>query len=582
MRPGTGTVEATDTPPGEWVVCPRCEADDATVVVRSGDRLLGLPGTFQVVRCRPCRFLYTNPQPDHDTLARHYPPGYPLYQPSPNGQAEPTVMRARLRAGVLRARRYPATGDGGGPVWRTAGRLASRLLSQRFVWLPPFVPDGTLVEVGSATGAYLAEMRDLGWDVAGVELDPAASSTARQRYGVDVRTGTLEQAALPEGCADVVVMRMVLEHLRDPRRTLEEVRRILKPSGRLLVSVPNADSLEARLFGSAWYAWDLPRHLSHFTPGSLAALLREAGFGWVRVRHLVNANNLAHSLHYRRGGQGSTTPGRRFWFLAAGQAVVRSAGRIAAEARPREQAHEIRRFYEHGAGPDAQSSTMLTQQAVALMLGAARPVDGVTVDLGCGQGANLATLQRGAASVVGVDVSFAALLAAHRRTDGHVPLAVADAGRLPLADGSVGIVVCSEVLEHVPELGLALAEIARVLRPGGSALITTPNYLNPMGLRKRREDARLGGQRWEPWGSHDGGMERLITPRLLLHALPAEMAVVSRCGLDHYTAWFAPWRLGAWLANRPAIRWLLDERAGRLPVLRSVGMHLCLVARKRS
>ncbi|RDI76261.1 Methyltransferase domain-containing protein [Gaiella occulta] len=340
-----------------FVTCRRCGADDPALVVCSGDRLLGLPGGFRVVRCRRCGFLYTNPQLGEAALARHYPPEYPPYHPPPNGQAEPDGrLRAGLRAGVLEARRYPARGDGGRLRWRAAGTLASRLLSQRFVWLPPFVPGGTLVEVGSATGAYLAEMRALGWDVVGIEVDPAASATARQRHGLDVRTGTVEQAALPDGYADVVVMRMVLEHVRDPRRTLSELRRVLKPGGRLLLSVPNAGSLEARLFGSAWYGWDLPRHLSHFTPASLAALLSEAGFGRVRVRHLANANNLAGSLHYRRGGLGAPRhPGRALRVGAAVASVAHSAGRIAAEA----EARPARTVICPRCGPGSVATTVL-------------------------------------------------------------------------------------------------------------------------------------------------------------------------------------------------------------------------------
>lgn len=313
-----------------WVPCPRCRADEGTPVVCSGDRLLALGGEFWVVRCKRCEFLYTNPQPGDAVLARHYPPAYPLF--APPAQADSGAVRGlrrRLRAGVLASRGYGRCG----PVWLLAGRLAGRLLPQRFLWLPPFVAGGTLVEAGCATGAYLAEMRDLGWNVIGVEPDSGAAATARDRFGLDVRAATLEQANLPASCADVVAMRMVLEHVRDPRRTLAEARRILRPGGLLLVSVPNAGSLEARLFGRHWFAWDLPRHLSHFTAESLGGLLGEAGLGGIRVRHLVNANNLAGSLRYRRGEAGPGQPGRALQLLALVAAAARTAGRIAAEAR---------------------------------------------------------------------------------------------------------------------------------------------------------------------------------------------------------------------------------------------------------
>lgn len=318
--------------PELWVRCRRCGADDAAAVVRSDDRLLGLPGEFRVVRCRRCGFLYTNPQPGDAVLSRHYPPSYPVFGAVRDARPRSERgARARLRAGVLAARGYPVSG----PRWQVAGRLASRLLPQRFLWLPPFVPGGTLVDVGCATGAYLAEMRDLGWQVIGVEPNARAAAAARQRLGLPVRTGTLEDAALADACADVVVMRMVLEHVRDPRRALEEARRILKPGGRLLLSVPNAGSLEARLFGRHWSAWDLPRHLSHFSPESLSGLLHEAGFGATRVHHLVNANNISASIRYLAGRTGAGAPwhSRPLLPLAVVASLLRQSGRIAAEAK---------------------------------------------------------------------------------------------------------------------------------------------------------------------------------------------------------------------------------------------------------
>jgi SAM-dependent methyltransferase len=320
---------------GDRVTCRACDANDAVPVIRSGDRLLGIPGEFQVVRCRRCGFLYTNPQPDERTLALHYSAGYPLHRvearPAPSAQHG---VRSRLKAGLLAARRYPVTGAPPTWAWRAAGALVGKTLASRFVWLPPFVPGGTLVEVGCATGGYLAEMRDLGWRVVGIEPSERAVDAARSLHQLDVRLGTLEEAALPDAVADVVVMRMVLEHVRDPRRTLVGARRILKPGGRLLALVPNAGSLEARLFGGDWYAWDLPRHLSHFTPRTLATMLGEAGFARVRVRHLANANNLEGSVRYRRGEIAAAPPPRRsLRLVAALAAAARTAGRIVAGAR---------------------------------------------------------------------------------------------------------------------------------------------------------------------------------------------------------------------------------------------------------
>lgn len=239
-----------------------------------------------------------------------------------------------------------------------------------------------------------------------------------------------------------------------------------------------------------------------------------------------------------------------------------------------------RRYYKETAGTAAQSSTTLTQRAVLRMLDAVGPVSGMAVDVGCGIGSNLTALQGVAERVLALDISSSALREARLHTAGMVPAMVADASRLPLRSGSALLVLCSEVLEHVSDLRVVLAEIHRILVPGGWLLVTSPSYLNPMGVRKKRMDRKLGGPRWEPWGSHVGGMERFMTPGKLKLALPSGFEIRRQFGIDHYSAWFAPSRPTAWLANRPAARALLDERIGRLPLFRSFGMHNCVIARK--
>lgn len=324
--------------------CLLCESDVWEPVITSSDRMLGIPGEFHVVRCTRCDFMYSHPQPDARTLKRHYPASYPAFAPppAPRPSRAGRGIRAWLRNAVLAARGYPMAAPARPAL---AGRSLSAALAQRFVWLPEFVPGGTLLEVGCATGPYIAEMRELGWNVIGVEPDESAARAARENLGLDVRTGTLEGSELPAGCCDVVVMRMVLEHVPEPRATLAEVGRVLAPGGRLLISVPNAASIEASVFGDRWFAWDLPRHLSHFTPHTLAALLESCGFVVEAVHHLVNANNIATSLRYVSGRVGLASPwqARALLPLAAVQAAVRRSGRLAVAARRPEAGARIRR-----------------------------------------------------------------------------------------------------------------------------------------------------------------------------------------------------------------------------------------------
>ena len=111
----------------------------------------------------------------------------------------------------------------------------------------------------------------------GTEFSDDACRFAREKLKLTVRVGALHELNFPAASFDVVVMWHVLEHVSDPRPTVAEVSRILRPGGVFLVGVPNFGSPEARLTKAGWFHLDVPRHLSHHTPASLEAVLNAAG-----------------------------------------------------------------------------------------------------------------------------------------------------------------------------------------------------------------------------------------------------------------------------------------------------------------
>ncbi len=149
-------------------------------------------------------------------------------------------------------------------------------------------PGRRLLDIGSAKGVFLDIAQKSGWEATGVEPSRGDSSYAKQVFGLDVFTGTLEEAGLPGNHFDVATMWDVIEHLRNPAMTIAETFRVLKPGGLIYVLTPNHDSLITSISNLAYRltACRLPLerllyppvHLYYFTPRTLGDLLCRAGF----------------------------------------------------------------------------------------------------------------------------------------------------------------------------------------------------------------------------------------------------------------------------------------------------------------
>jgi SAM-dependent methyltransferase len=136
---------------------------------------------------------------------------------------------------------------------------------------------GKVLDIGCGRGLLLNKLRERGWEPRGTELSEEAAAYARHKLNLPVTTEELRECRFPGEEFDLVILWHVLEHVQEPRAMLEEVSRILKPGGVLLVAVPNFGSYEARRTGPGWFHLDVPRHLTHFTPRTLGEALGLAG-----------------------------------------------------------------------------------------------------------------------------------------------------------------------------------------------------------------------------------------------------------------------------------------------------------------
>jgi SAM-dependent methyltransferase len=142
---------------------------------------------------------------------------------------------------------------------------------------------GDLLEVGSAYGFFLAEAARRGWRVRGIEPSGHARAQARARFGLDVVETPLTELDPAPASQDAIVMWDVIEHLPDPRRTVEAAWERLRPGGVFALSTGDVSSLAARLHGRSWSLMTPPWHQFYFSRKTMRRLLSSVGFRVDRI-----------------------------------------------------------------------------------------------------------------------------------------------------------------------------------------------------------------------------------------------------------------------------------------------------------
>jgi SAM-dependent methyltransferase len=286
--------------PVEPVPCPLCGGRRLTRLFEQPDLALGVPGVYAVVRCDACGLVHQNPRVRADRLGDAYPADYAAHARDPSlsrtlrdlGPAVRWTLATRL------GYRHLAVADVTARDRLTARRHARRIRKA----CPPWVGHGRLLDVGCASGKFLRQMAAVGWRVAGIESDPEAADRARGT-GAEIFTGDPGQAPFADGSFDLVTAFHSLEHMPDPLGALTRMLRWLAPGGLAVVEVPNTDGLGARLFGRYWSGFDLPRHLVHFTPATMAAMVERAGGTIARVEHKTKPRYFVRSIKHRIAGR---------------------------------------------------------------------------------------------------------------------------------------------------------------------------------------------------------------------------------------------------------------------------------------
>lgn len=243
--------------------CAYCGNLNEEPFMQSTDRITHLPGFFTIVKCSKCSLQYLSPRPNSESIGYYYPESYGPYK----------------KANKLFTTKKESVFDRFKPAFKR---------------IPP-IKTGRLLEIGAASGEYLMKMKEMGWQVKGVEFSDYAASNARE-LGLDVQTGRIEDSSFPSDYFDLIVGWMVIEHLHDPNSFLQAAKSYIKHDGYLVFSIPDCNSIARKLFGQYCYDLHLPAHLYHYNSNTISLMLKKNGWNVEKIIWQNNASTFLNSL----------------------------------------------------------------------------------------------------------------------------------------------------------------------------------------------------------------------------------------------------------------------------------------------
>lgn len=228
--------------------CPVCKNSNTNHYLTCKDYTVSHEN-FEIVCCENCGFKFTNPRPSQNEIGKYY-------------KSESYISHSNTSKGLISklyhsVRKYTLKGK---------LNLINGLLAKR----------GSLLDVGCGTGMFLKTCQEDGWKISGIEVDESAGKYASELTGIEIKTEILGSFSGEQ--FDIISMWHVLEHVHLLEETVQWLYERLSDKGYLIIAVPNHESKDAQIYQENWAAYDVPRHLYHFSQASISQLFKQKGF----------------------------------------------------------------------------------------------------------------------------------------------------------------------------------------------------------------------------------------------------------------------------------------------------------------
>ncbi|HCQ29793.1 MAG TPA: hypothetical protein DIU39_05865 [Flavobacteriales bacterium] len=226
--------------------CPICTSEESRLFLQCKDYTVSQK-VFDIVECSACGFKYTNPRPKPEELGKYY-------------ESEEYISHSGTKKGL---------------IYKAYHIARNYTLSKKFTLINKNQPKN-LLDIGCGTGEFLNYCKQKGLNTTGVEPGEKARNFATFEYSLTVFDEDFLKNT--DKKFDVITMWHVLEHVPFLQQRMEELYALLSDDGALYIAVPNCESYDASYYGKYWAAYDVPRHLYHFTKKDISSLAEKNNF----------------------------------------------------------------------------------------------------------------------------------------------------------------------------------------------------------------------------------------------------------------------------------------------------------------
>ena len=238
--------------------CPLCRGTDIKKHMEVKDYFLS-GEDFTLFQCSHCEFVFTQAHPGKEDISPYY-------------KSEDYVSHSNTRQGIVNTLYHFSRGY----MLGRKKKLIQRLTHKK---------TGNILDIGSGTGFFLNHMKEHGWDVIGIEPSEESRKFCRDEFALETKDEK-SLFALPENSFDVITLWHVLEHVQDMDEYMIKISSILREDGILLIALPNLNSTDAVFYKDKWAAYDVPRHLWHFSPFSFKKLATKYQFQLLKMKSM--------------------------------------------------------------------------------------------------------------------------------------------------------------------------------------------------------------------------------------------------------------------------------------------------------